>query len=391
MPRRVLVILLLSIVLNFFYAAVAVHLLRRRRPFFRLVAVLVGLWSVLAVVTLLPRFFEREDLKAFLREWFYFPMATGMVWNLLFLQFVVLGTILYAIILGRARPATKLAAPTPQELSRRRFLYLLSFGSVPAVSTALGVHGTLTRYDLRVRDYVLRLPQLPPEWDGFTIAHLSDLHSGIYCGPKRLGIIRDAANDLKADLVAVTGDLINESMGEFPAALDCVRRLESRHGTWLCIGNHDLIPGYGLMARACAENGLRLLVNTTTLIAVEGRRLILAGMPWFGGPLYNGRPLDVARYWNGERQPGDFRLLMVHHPRHFDQAGSADLVLSGHTHGGQIMLGRDVGLGPLFFKYWSGLYQRDSTSMIVSNGCGDWFPCRVGAPAEIGRIRLAAA
>jgi len=62
-------------------------------------------------------------------------------------------------------------------------------------------------------------------------------------------------------------------------------------------------------------------------------------------------------------------------------------MLSGHTHGGQIMVG-DVGFGPLFFDYWSGLYRRGNSTLVVSNGAGDWFPCRIGAPAEIGRLRL---
>ncbi len=87
---------------------------------------------------------------------------------------------------------------------------------------------------------------------------------------------------------------------------------------------------------------------------------------------------------------GDVRILLAHHPHLFDIAESVDLVLAGHTHGGQIMVG-PVGFGPVFFKYWSGLYQRGTTSMVVSNGCGDWFPCRIGAPAEIGLLRLTAA
>ena len=88
------------------------------------------------------------------------------------------------------------------------------------------------------------------------------------------------------------------------------------------------------------------------------------------------------------RQEGDLRVLLAHHPDLFDIAQDADLVLSGHTHGGQIMFGDGIGLGRLRFKYCSGLFQRDNTTMIVSNGCGDWFPCRIGAPAEIGLLKL---
>jgi len=90
------------------------------------------------------------------------------------------------------------------------------------------------------------------------------------------------------------------------------------------------------------------------------------------------------------RQKGDLRILLAHHPHLFDVADSTDLVLTGHTHGGQIMAG-PIGFGPLFFKYWSGIYQRRNTTLVVSNGCGDWFPCRIGAPAEIGLLRLTAA
>ena len=105
---------------------------------------------------------------------------------------------------------------------------------------------------------------------------------------------------------------------------------------------------------------------------------------------FEGRPEWVSGLFP-ERQEGDVRILLAHHPHLFDIAQSADLVLSGHTHGGQIMLNESIGLGPMFFKYWSGSYHRGQTTMIVSNGCGDWFPCRIGAPAEVGLLTLTAA
>ena len=71
----------------------------------------------------------------------------------------------------------------------------------------------------------------PPELEGFTIAHVSDLHSGLFVGPARLKIISDMTNDLKADLLAIPGDIINREMDEFPSALDAIRRIESRYGT----------------------------------------------------------------------------------------------------------------------------------------------------------------
>jgi predicted MPP superfamily phosphohydrolase len=182
----------------------------------------------------------------------------------------------------------------------------------------------------------------------------------------------------------VTGDIINDHMSEFAPALVALQSMGSRYGTYLCEGNHDVIPGPGLMVAACAENNLRLLWDRTAEVPVENRRLLIGGLPW----MQSGTP-EMVRDLYPERREGDVRLLLAHHPNLFDAADSADLVLSGHTHGGQIMVG-PVGFGPLFFKYWSGAYTRGNTTMIVSNGCGDWFPYRIGAPAEIGLLRLTA-
>jgi len=230
---------------------------------------------------------------------------------------------------------------------------------------------------------------LPPELEGFSIAHVSDLHSGMFVGPDRLKIITDATNDLKADLVTITGDIINRTMEEFPAALAAMKAIESRHGTYLCEGNHDRIPGDGLVIEACAENNLPMLTYQTIVIPIRGRRIIIGGLPWMKDG-FEETPAIVSQLFPARRE-GDVRVLLAHHPHLFDIADSTDLVLAGHTHGGQIMLSDHLGLGPLFFKYWSGSYRRGNTSMVVSNGCGDWFPCRIGAPAEVALLRLTAA
>jgi predicted MPP superfamily phosphohydrolase len=250
----------------------------------------------------------------------------------------------------------------------------------------MGVHGDLSQDDLRLREFKIPIAGLPPELEGFTIAHVSDLHSGLFVGPTRLKIMSDMTNDLKADLVVVTGDLINREMSEFPAALTAIQRLESRYGLYLCEGNHDVIPGDGLVVAACAQNGLTMLYNSCVPLPVLGRRLLIAGLPWSRWG-YQGHEAFIAGLFPA-RQDGDVRILLGHHPHIFDVADSTDLLLSGHTHGGQIMFTDHIGLGPLRFKYNSGRYQRGNTTMIVNNGCGDWFPCRIGAPAEIGLLRL---
>jgi predicted MPP superfamily phosphohydrolase len=91
----------------------------------------------------------------------------------------------------------------------------------------------------------------------------------------------------------------------------------------------------------------------------------------------------------GKGRPDAFRILLAHHPHAFDPAADMGipLTLSGHTHGGQIMLTPNWGAGRVF-KYWSGLYEKDRAKLVVSNGVGNWFPLRIGAPAEIVHLTL---
>jgi predicted MPP superfamily phosphohydrolase len=370
---------------NLGLAGLVIQLLRRRRPWPRLLGAAVLVWSTLMVALLYIQGFSPPSWRPFLREWLYFPLSVEMVWNLLFVQVLFLGVILVTLIMGRARKVDRTAATSPQDLSRRKFIYLAACGAVPATAIAMGVHGSDTRDDLRVRELTVPVANLPPEFEGFTIAHVSDLHSGIFCGPEKLRLIAAATNDLKADLIVVTGDIINSNITEFNDAADAIRRLESPHGVYLCEGNHDLFPGENVFTTACAEAGFRLLHESSVILPVNGRRLILGGLPWYSRG-FHGADADVDRLFPTRRE-GDLRVVLAHHPNLFHHAGSSDLMLSGHTHGGQIMLG-DVGFGPLFFDYWSGLYRRGANTLVVSNGAGDWFPCRIGAPAEIGRLRL---
>lgn len=388
MISRIVLIMAFVVLLNCVYAGLQVWLLRRRKPWPKFIGVAVCLWVLLMSFLFILQVFEPSDWKPFLRRWFYLPLAVEMVWNVLLLETLVLGMIFAVLAIRRLRPIAQPRLMTPNEISRRKFLYLLSCGAAPAAALGMGVHGALTRHDLRVRHLQIPISGLPPELQGFTIAHVSDFHSGIFVGPTRLKMISDAANDLKADLVTITGDVINQEMGEFPPALAAMQGIESRYGTWLCEGNHDVFPGPGVMVAACAENNLPMLYNSCTVIPVQGRRLLIGGLPWMRHG-FEGRPELVNRLYPA-RQEGDMRILLAHHPHLFDIADSVDLVLAGHTHGGQIMVG-PIGFGPLFFKYWSGLYQRGATAMVVSNGCGDWFPCRIGAPAEIGLLHLTVA
>ena len=385
MGRLFFIVTAFALTSNLLLCGLELSWLRRRRPYSRGLAAGICLWTGLMVALFALQIFSPFSWRPFVRHWLYFPISAEIVWNLILLQPMVVIALLVTLGLRLFRPVKKTEEAvdlSPEALSRRKFVYLLACGAAPATAIGMGVHGTLTRFDLRVRDYTLALPNLPAELEGFTLAHVSDLHSGIFCGPTRLKLISDATNDLKADLIVITGDVINTSMSEFPEALAAMKRMEAPRGILLCEGNHDVIPGPGLVARACAENGLPMLMDRSVVLPVNGKRLVVGGLSWTIQA-----PSSFIEGLYPARQEGDVRLLLAHHPDLFDSAGGTDLVLAGHTHGGQLMVG-PLGFGPLFFKYWSGLYRKPTTSLIVSNGSGDWFPCRIGAPAEIARVRL---
>ena len=90
------------------------------------------------------------------------------------------------------------------------------------------------------------------------------------------------------------------------------------------------------------------------------------------------------------REPDAFPIFLAHHPHAFDAAvrENLPLTLSGHTHGGQLMLTPDLGPGPMLFRYWSGLYKRNNSQLVVSNGVGNMFPLRLNAPAEVIHLTL---
>ena len=124
---------------------------------------------------------------------------------------------------------------------------------------------------------------------------------------------------------------------------------------------------------------------------VRGTPVQLLGLSWTRG--YENRDQRIAASVQRlltQRQPDAFPILLAHHPHAFDAAAAASmpLTLSGHTHGGQLMLNDQVGFGPALFRYWSGLYTRGVSNLIVSNGVGNWFPLRVNAPAEIIHLTL---
>ena len=298
-------------------------------------------------------------------------------------------------VLGR-QPAS--ASKADAVMVSRRGLLAAGVALAPTVA-CFSITGIALRQlsDFRIRRITISVADLPPALDGLTLAHVSDLHVGRFTTGPVLRKIAATTNDLRADVVLLTGDLINGAAYEIPEAIEAVRRFDADRGVYLVEGNHDLFAGRREFEDRIKGAGIPLLVNETEQLSLRGHPVQLLGLRWGAPDDERARPrtdddaiaaaLDRLLAF---RDPAAFPILLAHHPHAFDGAVAAglQLTLAGHTHGGQLMLNESTGFGPMMFRYWTGLYSREGSHLVVSNGVGNWFPLRTSAPAEIIHITL---
>jgi hypothetical protein len=291
-----------------------------------------------------------------------------------------------ARLVRRTKPTEEQAQARPPALTRRQLLGAAAVAVPPLVMCGMTGVAIEQVGQLRVRRLRVPLAALPPELDGMTIAHVSDLHVGKFTRPDTLRHMADVVNTLRADFVAVTGDLIDMAIADLPQALDTLRRIDPANGMFVCEGNHDLIESYWKFRDGMYRSGLPFLRRDSRIVRFRGTDVQFLGAPWL--PPAELRASVLA--FENTIRPGAFPILMAHHPHAFDPSASLGipLTLSGHTHGGQIMLNERLGFGPAMFRYWSGLYRKGDAALVVSNGTGNWFPLRVHAPAEIIHLTL---
>lgn len=325
------------------------------------------------------------------------------LWHCLLLFPMLLLWIPYALVRALVTGVRRLAvkhhappAPGPHPLTRRDFARLLGT-ALPALTTVGAAAIALWQIErFRIRRLDVALPALPAELDGLTIAHVTDFHVGQFTRGPVLDRIVAATNDLGADFVFFTGDLINFALSDLDAGLSVLGRLRAAHGVFLCEGNHDLFADADAFRRRTKAAGLNLLVNETASLAIRGAAIQILGLRWGAAGRHAHDPAsrgDAAiagsmRALLPQLQPGAFPILLAHHPHAFDFAENIPLTLAGHTHGGQLMVTPHHGFGPLLYRYWSGLYRIGQRALIVSNGTGNWFPLRTRAPAEIIHLTL---
>jgi predicted MPP superfamily phosphohydrolase len=327
--------------------------------------------------------------------WHYFASAALV---LLLVSWGSIRLIRQATRALRGNPAPPATAPaSARRRTRREFIGACAALAPPLFTIGLTAAAQAQLSSLRVRRFTLAVPLLPRVLDGITIAQVSDTHVGGLTTDRLLRKAVEVTNALRADLVVLTGDLINYELSDLSDAIALARRFESHYGLSIIEGNHDIAVDAGEFERRLKAAGLPLLLDESTVVEVRGYPVQLFGLRWMSSSLGDDRDRDrvlhsQVRDLMRHRQPDAFPILLAHHPHAFDAAVSANLplTLAGHTHGGQWMLSSHLGVASVFFRYWSGRYARGRSQMIVSNGVGNWLPLRINAPAEIIHITLRA-
>lgn len=245
---------------------------------------------------------------------------------------------------------------------------------------------TRRRHQLQVTHQPIYLSRLPADFAGLRIVQLSDIHHGLYTRLEEVEKAVALANRLEPDLVVLTGDFVSNSRHYIAPVARALGALQPPLGAFAVLGNHDYRVGAERVAAALERHAIRVLRNQHVRLCRNGSSLILAGVDDFN---YGEDNLRLALR---AAEPDSPWVLLSHNPAILPQAAASgvDLVLAGHTHGGQVVLPRLRSFrrpGKLRFRHGWG--QVGSTQIFISRGIGTVvLPLRVQCPAEIPLLRL---
>jgi hypothetical protein len=225
---------------------------------------------------------------------------------------------------------------------------------------------------------------------GFSIAQISDVHVGPTIKRGFVEKIVTLVNGLQADLIAVTGDLVDGSVQELSAHTAPLAGLAARHGAYFVTGNHEYYSGERAWTAEIRRLGLNVLKNEHVVLEHDGASLVIAGVTDLSAHRFDSaQQSDPAAALRGSPPDAGAKILLAHQPNSAPAAANAgfDVQLSGHTHGGQYW---PWNLFVGFFQpFTTGLYRLKNLRIYVSRGTGYWGPPnRFGVPSEITRIRL---
>ena len=289
--------------------------------------------------------------------------------------------------------AVRLAVPgdNPKLQARRRaFLETAAAGlcAVPAVATTFGI---VRRNRFQLSEVKIPIADLPKDLNGLRIVQITDIHLSPFLSEQQFAHAIDMANETRADLALVTGDLISRRGDPLDACLHQLARLRADAGVLGCLGNHEIYTGTSDYVTTRGKRiGIDFLRDRARALRFGGSLINFAGVDYqrFGKPYLPGAEQLIA--------PGAVNVLLSHNPDVFPVAASQgyDLTISGHTHGGQVdfeILHEHINVARVYTPYVAGLYAQGKSSVYVSTGLGTiGVPVRIGAPPEVSLLRLCA-
>jgi predicted MPP superfamily phosphohydrolase len=287
----------------------------------------------------------------------------------------------------KSRPKPLLAEPLHRLTSRWRQggveEYALIEHAAPPHRRALRRMGD----QFEITHHRIRIDHLPEAFRGFRIVQLTDIHHGVFLPGPMLRHVVSLANSLEPDLIVVTGDFVTYSSAYIEPVAQILSELRSRHGTYAVLGNHDFRVGANEITDSLEHNGIAVLRNSHVRLRRKGQSLYLAGIDDL---LYEA---DLGRALKGIPQKAS-TILLSHNPGIIGAASQAgvQLVLSGHTHGGQVnipFLGNIWGRSKEQLRFKVGWGHLGKTQIYVSRGIGTIVvPLRYRCPAEIAQLLL---
>jgi len=338
-----------------------------------------------ASATLIPLSFmarrsTMRDVKSRVLAW------TGLIAMGMFSSLFVLTLLRDVALLGGF--TLSLFSHVEGPLNAFRYLSALAVPLLAALLTAVGFANARRRAG--VREVEVPIANLPAALNGFTIAQISDVHVGATIKGRHVDAIVDAVNALNADMVAITGDLVDGSVAELASHTAALARLNARHGAFFVTGNHEYYSGAGPWIAEIRRLGINVLLNEHVVLNHEGEDVVIAGVTdYSAGHFDASQRSDPAGAIAGAPANAGVNVLLAHQPRSAFAAHTAgyDLQLSGHTHGGQFLPWN-------FFvrfqqPFTAGLHKLGKLWVYVSRGTGYWGPPkRLGAPSEITHLTL---
>jgi predicted MPP superfamily phosphohydrolase len=292
--------------------------------------------------------------------------------------------------------------------SRRKFVSQLGLGfaAIPFISILYGIFEG--KYNFKVIKQRIYFPDLPEEFDGFTITQISDIHSGSFDNSEKINYAIDLINEQNSDMILFTGDIVNTHAREMVPWINTFNRIKKhKYGKYSVLGNHDYGEYVSWPTPADKENNFqaiknlygqidfKLLLNEHTVIEKGDQKIALVGVENWGHNFKKAGDLNKAS--NGLTS-NDFKILMSHDPSHWDYEvqhhdKNFHLTLSGHTHGMQF--GIEIpgyfkwSLAQYVYKQWAGLYENKGRYVYVNRGFGfHAYSGRVGIMPEITVIEL---